>query len=815
MGEVLQEVKVWNEGYAPGKKSERVFTKLQHFVNQFGQSSPSPKDAVIVFLAYSELVKDMIGTLKRGKAKQRGEEATSSLGALEEGKVGNEDSTSSEFEFSKFDWVDLLCQAFKLIHLEKVDLEAWCRPMESPDKLNRSMDSSSSSFSSSPSQAVVIGADIREKDISRMLQSLDSLRKSKSFLSPNELEERLDGMTAPLIRFIERVRKFKVEAIDEEAFRVVDPGNDRDYLYYKAGSVVASLAKTMRFPVEVETTAFEILHRLACGEDIVAGEVTIAGLTALHLSCKCWSDTYRTGCLKDLITKGYLPELHLTRSLKIPCRATEGESSVTKSTELLIAEVRKRCAAFETRCLAAIGYNFNFEDCSLTLKGGAIDKCGKILKTSETSLRRAKDVIGHESFKFSRLCCVEDRTMLAVTVLSIVRADEREGKKLENSGKSAVTPAKGSAKSPASGGGSEGVRLDEEFLLHMAGRSSVDPSLVHRAAATMYRYKNEALTAMKARHEQEEREREASGEEVEEPGPAPAPALAPRTAPPPPQLDVPQRSNLSRSCSLVTDIPPTLKRTAEQETRGRGLGRGREREEESRRKRQRVAGEEGGEEAPPALSEAEFREAIKVLHAARDAFRKLWGGGSRDKGGQRSGAFLRARDAVLGKWGRVPEALPVRTDNAPVPPLAEIQRLQESVLKRQTTLLRNPTDRCCEAEMALITDDLRSWGYDPYPVRERRGAATTDADRSRYRSKRQPPAFRGNADGSSSGGGYAGRDGRDNKAKRRREGDMNAGTGILSRLGTEFKQGQVLNNVRVRDGGGRAGRRGAKKKGRH
>lgn len=723
--EVLIEIKAWNEGYAPGKKSERVFTKLQQFMDQFEQGSPSPKDAVIVFLAYWELIKDMIGSLK-AQEKATGVASLSNVAGEgdEEGEEKEEDG--NKVDFTNFDWVGLLCRAYVLNQLEESTLPI---SMSQSQPSQSDISVSSSSLSSSPHAA----ANIREKDISRMLQSLDSLRKCKSFLSANEFEERLQLMTAPLSRYMEQVRKSKVVAIDEEAFRQLDASNDKDYLYFKAGSAISALAKAMRYPVEVETTAFEILHRVACGEYILAeAEVTIAGLTALYLASKCWSDTFRTAGMKDLITKGYLPELHPTHSLKIPCRAAQGEGDAAKKMETFIADVRKRCATFEVKCLAAIGYNFNFEEISLTLKGGMIDKCSKTFKVSETSQKRAKEVIGHASFKFSHLCFVEDRTVLAIAALSIVRADARD------------RTARASADTLGESSDS-GVHLDEEEVASMAGRANVDVSLVCRTATTMHKYKTEVLTAMKARYDREEQDREASGEMLEEPEQAHAPPSARSYASAvkeggAPQLIVPQRGNLSRSSSLVTDLPSASKRHSQLEQ-----------SQESGQKRQRMA--DGGDEG------AEFQAAINLLHTARGKVNKS--SLANDKGSVIARTYISARNAVMTKWGNVPEALPSHPRGAKRLSMAQIQKEQIKIAESQAKLRKNPRDKAMEAYTALLVDNLRSWGCEPLPETGNSRAPLRDTNR------------RSNGNGS----------GRISREKRERGTDSSADTGILSRLG--------------------------------
>ena len=64
VSEVLDEVKVWNEGFTRSKL-ERTHSKLTQFLQQCTKPArPTERHAVIIFLAFWEVMKGMINTLK-------------------------------------------------------------------------------------------------------------------------------------------------------------------------------------------------------------------------------------------------------------------------------------------------------------------------------------------------------------------------------------------------------------------------------------------------------------------------------------------------------------------------------------------------------------------------------------------------------------------------------------------------------------------------------------------------------------------------------------------------------------------------------
>ncbi len=732
VGEVLQEVKVWNDGFTVAKL-ERVFTKLKQFVDQFEQNKPSGRDAAIVFLAYCELFKEMIVTMEKTDESFKQDE--------------------KDRDFSEFDWLNLLCRTFKLIHIEEVGADSWSASSKP------SSSQSQSNYQSASSSQAAAGIGIREKDISRMQQSLDSLRKYKIYFGGAHYpEEQFNSMIAPITRLMEKARKVKGDAIDQGVFREANPADEQDYLYYKTGYVISALATSLRYPKEVEQSAFDILHRVSFGLQLRANEVTVAGLTALHLSSKCWSDTFRTAGLRELISKGVLhPQLNSSPCFRIPSRAPdkhplpEGSdrneeslaAAMTAQHELFVADVRKRCVAFEVNCLAAIEYGFHFEEACLLRKGGVIEKTSRALKVPETDTQLARGVIADASFKFSHLCLMHNKTLLAIAAISIVRIPKSQ--RIAN----AVIV-------------SADDLLNREEVGSMSAQKNLDPALVYKVANLIYRYRAEIVPAMEERLRKEDAHRLEKGEwlEVDQDTEAPASASAPSLELAP-QLTIPSPGKLTRANSLITGPslppPPSLVPPAPLSAK---LQHGQKR------------GREGPHSTEPTEGrDAAFHESINQLHAnLLEAKAKI----GDDKGGKAAKQYLHSRKEVIRRWGFVPEALPQTRK----PDKAKVSRMWSKIVSWQNNLQAS-TDTAMQAKIAIACDELRAWGVEP-PL-ERNGHSSGSGNDNE--NCRGAMSNRGNK---AAGGG---------DAKRPRDG------GILSRLGGEQTSGE-------RGGGFKKARRG-------
>ena len=108
----------------------------------------------------------------------------------------------------------------------------------------------------------------------------------------------------------------KSDAIDHAVvFHALTTDNEQDYQYFKAGVVIEKLCKS-QIASRGGVDAFEILHMPKRRQFVMSRDVSIAGVAAVHLSNKCWSDTFAPR-IKDLLTKAF-PESALRNLAVLP-----------------------------------------------------------------------------------------------------------------------------------------------------------------------------------------------------------------------------------------------------------------------------------------------------------------------------------------------------------------------------------------------------------------------------------------------------------------------------------------------------------------
>jgi hypothetical protein len=161
---------------------------------------------------------------------------------------------------------------------------------------------------------------VRDIDISRCKMCMQHMNKKTllSTCSENNANEIFAEIMSIIDKFRDSIRDIKTKAVDKLSFLGLDPMDDDDLNEYKACVVVDKICRQMKPPPDIELGAFEIVHRLATGMEIKDGDVALAGVCALLLSAKCWSDSFKVSSLKDIIANGYMVVINPDPLLRVP-----------------------------------------------------------------------------------------------------------------------------------------------------------------------------------------------------------------------------------------------------------------------------------------------------------------------------------------------------------------------------------------------------------------------------------------------------------------------------------------------------------------